>query len=108
MDFIELVIDRPLPEGVDRDDVEDDLNEALAGRGEVSGAGTGLGFSNLDVDVDPAADREEALGAVFEVLARLQVGDAVRIRPGDSVVWIRLSGWAPTIKPEDQDPPDKP
>ncbi|HEU5030992.1 MAG TPA: hypothetical protein VFV01_39180 [Spirillospora sp.] len=93
MDFIELVIDRPLPEGVDRDDVEDDLNEALAGRGEVSGAGTGLGSSNLDIDVDPAADREEALGAVFEVLARLQVGDAVRIRPGDGVVWIRLSGW---------------
>ncbi|GAA2102809.1 hypothetical protein [Actinomadura alba] len=94
MDFIEIVFDRPLPTDVDRDDVEDDLNEALEGLGEVTGAGTGLGSSNLDVD--PGANRSEMLDLVFRVLADLGVGDAARVRPGDGEVWIRPSEWRPT------------
>nr|BFE32004.1 hypothetical protein GCM10010200_042550 [Actinomadura rugatobispora] len=95
MDFIEIVFDRPLPTNIDRDDVEDDLNEALRGLGEVTGAGTGLNRSNLDVDIDPAANRSTVLALVFGVLAKLEVGDAARVRPGDQETWIRPTEWKP-------------
>ncbi|GAA2729840.1 hypothetical protein [Actinocorallia aurantiaca] len=91
MDFVEIWIDGPIE--VDRDDIEDALNEALAGAGEVSGAGSGTGGSNLDVDVFEGADRSNVLNRVFEVLNALGVGDSARVRPGDGDVWIRPSGW---------------
>ena len=45
--------------GTERDDVEEVVTAALDGHGEVTGAGSGLGLVNLDVeifDADIAAD----------------------------------------------------
>jgi hypothetical protein len=90
MDFVEVVIDRPIE--VDRDDVEDELGIALGDMGSITGAGTGEDRSNLDIDIDPATDRSMALGVIFEVLGTL-VGDAARVRPGDGEEWLRPSEW---------------
>ncbi|MCF2527839.1 hypothetical protein [Yinghuangia soli] len=91
MDFIEVVIDGPIP--VDRDDVEDSLSAALDGVGEVSGAGTGSFVSNLDLDIDPEADRDDVLRRVFAALRELDLGGSVRVRPGDGSEWFRLGEW---------------
>jgi hypothetical protein len=91
VDFVEIVIDGPIP--VDRDDIEDGLNELFEGVGEVVGAGTGVNFSNLDLEVDPSSDRAEVLNRVFSLLAALDVGDSVRVRPGDGTTWYRPSEW---------------
>ncbi|GAB3836590.1 hypothetical protein ACFPIJ_22770 [Dactylosporangium cerinum] len=55
--FIEVIGKQPLPDGVDRDDVEDLLTSALGADGEVTGAGVGMGRWNLDVEV--SADSEQ-------------------------------------------------
>ncbi|MFC4148009.1 hypothetical protein ACFO0M_17275 [Micromonospora mangrovi] len=94
MDFVEFMIDGPL--AVDRDDIEDELNRALLGRGEVTGAGTSESGSLLDVDVRATADRRAVLDAIFGVLAALEVGDSVRVRPGDEQTWLRPSEWEPS------------
>ena len=86
---MEIVIDGPIP--VDRDDIEDALNES--GLGEVNGAGTGMGVAHLDFEVNPAAHRATVLTVVFDILDRLAVGDAVRVRAGDGDFWIRQSEW---------------
>lgn len=86
MDFMEIRFDRPLP--VDRDDVEDELNDALAGIGEVSGAGSGAFGAYLDVDIDPAAAQDEVVGRVLGVLNGLGLAGLARIRPGDGTEWI--------------------
>jgi hypothetical protein len=49
--FIEVIGPQPLPDDVDRDDVEDLLVAALGGDGEVTGAGSGSGRWHLDVEV---------------------------------------------------------
>ncbi|MFI7507566.1 hypothetical protein ACIBSS_12145 [Micromonospora aurantiaca] len=90
-DFVELVIDGRID--IDRDDLEDALNEALVGRGEVTGAGTSEYGSHLDVDVLVTADRRAVLDAVFGVLAALDLGDSVQVRPGDGQTWIRPGQW---------------
>jgi hypothetical protein len=91
MDFVEVLIDGAIE--VDRDDVEDALSDALDGVGEVTGAGTSDVGSNLDVEVEPSAERSEVLGRIFEAVEQLGLGDAVRVRPGDSDDWIRPSQW---------------
>lgn len=91
MDFVEIWLDGPI--SVDRDDVEDALNEALEGIGEVTGAGSGEAGSNLDVEVDESFPRELVLGKIFLVLNELEIGDSVRVRPGDGDLWIRPSSW---------------
>jgi len=91
VDFVEIWIDGPIP--VDRDDVEDALNEALEGIGEVTGAGTAASGSNLDVEVDEAADRRHVLDQIFHVMRGLNIGDSARVRPGDGEEWFRLSEW---------------
>ncbi|MGW8884439.1 Imm21 family immunity protein [Streptomyces sp. NPDC055749] len=73
---------------VDRDDVEDALNEALAGIGEVSGAGSGAFGSHLDVDIDPTAARGEVVARVLTVLDGLGLAGLARIRPGDGTDWL--------------------
>ena len=65
VDFVEIVIHGPIPE--DRDDIE----------------------------VNPGAHRTAALSAIFDILERLAVGDAVRVRPGDGEFWIRQSNRDP-------------
>lgn len=93
VEFVEIVVDRPI--NVDRDDIEDALNEALSGIGEVTGAGVSIVGSNLDVEVDPNADRHGTLAIIFEVLRQIGLGDSVRVRPGDGDIWIRESQWKP-------------
>ncbi|MFD4598976.1 hypothetical protein ACFWPQ_13185 [Streptomyces sp. NPDC058464] len=91
VDFVEIWFDGPIP--VDRDDVEDALNEALDGMGEVTGAGTGESGSNLDVEVEESAEKDIVLSRIFTVMSELEIGDSVRIRPGDGDLWIRPSQW---------------
>ena len=91
MEFVEVVVDGAI--SVDRDDVEDALSEALDGIGEVTGAGTSGVRSNLDLEVDPDADRKETLDKIFGALVSLGLDDAVRVRPGDGLDWIRPSQW---------------
>ena len=86
MDFMEIRFDRPLP--IDRDDVEDEVNEALTGIGEVSGAGSGAFGAHLDVDIEPTAARDEVVRRVLGVLVGLGLTGMARIRPGDSTEWI--------------------
>jgi hypothetical protein len=64
--FIEVVGDRPLPDEVDRDDVEDLLAVVLGPDGEATGAGVGASIWHLDVEI--SAD-EESLAPVVERLA---------------------------------------
>ncbi|MFC9244466.1 Imm21 family immunity protein [Streptomyces sp. NPDC057136] len=87
-DFIEIRLTGALP--VDRDDIEDALNEALTGIGEVSGAGSGAFGAHLDVDIDPEAERDEAVDRVLGVLSRLGLAGMARIRPGDGSEWIEV------------------
>ncbi|MCD2443158.1 hypothetical protein LQ757_12820 [Agromyces sp. SYSU K20354] len=90
MDFMEIRFDRALP--IDRDDVEDELNEALAGLGEVSGAGSGAFGAHFDVDIDPAAARDEVVDRVLGVLSGLGLAGLARVRPGDGTEWIEVGG----------------
>ncbi|WP_091287150.1 hypothetical protein [Micromonospora haikouensis] len=91
MEFVEIVIDGPIL--VDRDDIEEGLNEALVGHGEVTGAGTSEAGSHLDVDIEPGSNRSLILERIFGVLETLSVGDSVRVRPGDGNDWVRPSEW---------------
>jgi hypothetical protein len=88
VDFVEIWLDGPIP--VDRDDVEDSLNDNLSGVGEVVGAGTGEFGSNLDVEVEQGASKKFVLDRIFAVLTELRIGDSARVRPGDGDLWIRL------------------
>lgn len=51
--FIEVIGRGPLPDDIDRDDVENLLADALGADGEVTGAGTSETGWNLDVDLEP-------------------------------------------------------
>jgi hypothetical protein len=63
---------------LERDEVEDSLQEALvaAGIGEVTGAGSGLGVSHLDVEV---TGLKEGLALVRKVLRDLEVPPSTTI-----------------------------
>jgi hypothetical protein len=71
-----------------RDEIEDPLAEALAtaGIGEVTGGGTGMGKSNIDIEV---TDRDDGLALVRRVLQDLSV-------PASTIVYVhegdRLQG----------------
>ena len=62
-----------------RDEVEDPLDEALqeAGLGEVTGGGSGMGRSNIDVEV---TDPQRGLALIREVLQGLGVARSTIIR----------------------------
>jgi hypothetical protein len=61
-----------------RDDVEDPLHDALTatGLGEVTGAGSGLGISNIDIEV---TDLHAGLALVRRVLRELKVAPSTVI-----------------------------
>jgi hypothetical protein len=61
-----------------RDDVEDPLHDALTatGLGEVTGAGSGLGVSNIDLEVN---DLQAGLALVRRVLRGLNVAPSTVI-----------------------------
>jgi hypothetical protein len=91
--FVEIRFDAPIP--VDRDDVEDEINDVLSGIGEVTGAGVGEFGAHLDVDLNEEHPEADVLGKIFGVMNELGISDAVRVRPGGREVWIRPSEWPP-------------
>jgi hypothetical protein len=62
-----------------RDEIEDPLDEALqeAGLGEVTGGGSGMGRSNIDVEV---TDPQRGLALIREVLQHLAVAPSTVIK----------------------------
>lgn len=70
--LLEVVLQSDDAAFLERDEVEDALQQALmaAGIGAVTGAGSGLGVSNLDVEV---TDLDEGLALVRKVLQDLEV-----------------------------------
>lgn len=68
--FVEVIGPQPLPDDVDRDDVEDLVVAALGEDGEVTGAGSGSGRSHLDVEVSTGF---EELPAVLRRIAAVLV-----------------------------------
>jgi hypothetical protein len=76
--FLEVVLQAADSAFLERDEVEDTLQEALgaAGLGEVTGAGAGLGVSNLDVEV---TELDAGLALVRRVLRELEVPPSTTI-----------------------------
>lgn len=70
--FLEVVLQSADFEFGGRDEIEDPLDDALreAGIGEVTGGGTGMGVSNIDVEVN---DLAAGLALVRRVLRALGV-----------------------------------
>jgi hypothetical protein len=66
-----------------RDEIEDPLDEALQseGLGEVTGGGSGMGISNIDVE---ASDPERGLVVIRQVLRDLGVAPSTIIRQSGS------------------------
>lgn len=66
-----------------RDEIADPLDDALrnAGLGEVTGGGTGMGISNIDVEAD---DPNRGLLLIREVLQKLAVAPSTVIRQSGS------------------------
>jgi hypothetical protein len=67
---------------VDRDDIEDALNE-LDGF-EVVGAGAGVSGSNLDVEIDDSIPRAEAIETVVTVLRQYRSDRGTYLRLSDT------------------------
>jgi hypothetical protein len=79
--FIEVIGRRPLPDQLDRDDVEDLLAEALGTDGEVTGAGTGETGWHLDVEIlADAPDFRQVLRRLAIALVEQNLGWIV-LRP---------------------------
>ena len=79
----------PVPLEVERDDVEDSLTEALAGMGEVTGAGWGDGRANLDVEFYEEVEDQQAEELVRSALRASGVR-AARVRI-DGGAWLQFS-----------------
>lgn len=67
-----------LPCGLD--EIEDELADALREFGEVTGAGTGVSGSNIDVEIDNKIAEAEALKIVREALADLNLPSSTVIK----------------------------
>lgn len=80
--FLEIVLESADFTLDGRDEVEDPLHEALtaAGIGEVTGGGSGMGKSNIDVEV---SDLEAGLALVRRVLRDLKVAASTVIYAGE-------------------------
>lgn len=72
MMFAELHFPSLLP--VDRDDVEDALNEVGGDLFEVTGAGVGISGSNLDLEV--SGEIPEAIRQLTAIMKRFDIRDA--------------------------------
>jgi hypothetical protein len=86
--FFDITFADEGPEYVGRFEVEDPLDDALraAGVGEVTGGGSGLGRSNVDVD---ASDLEAGLRVIRQVLRDWKVAPSTKIYyfgDGDTVL----------------------
>jgi hypothetical protein len=77
MDAFIYTIER-LPCGID--ELEDALDLALGGRGEVTGTGTGPAGCNIDVFIkDGAMSEEQALLLIRRALADYELPDTTRV-----------------------------
>ncbi|WP_073834234.1 hypothetical protein [Micromonospora sp. CB01531] len=79
--FVEIIGDQHLPDAVDRDDVEELLEQTLGDEGSVTGAGTGDGRWHLDVEIDTDGQQAQFL---VQRLAQALVDAGlgwVRVRP---------------------------
>jgi hypothetical protein len=93
--FLEIVLESADFTFDGRDEVEDPLHEALtaAGIGEVTGGGSGMGKSNIDVEV---SDLETGLALVRRVLRDLKVAASTVIyaQQGDQAAGTgRIAGY---------------
>lgn len=70
--FFEIVL---VNLSLDRDEVEERLEEAFKTDGEITGAGTGMGQCHLDLEVVPGLDRDEVLERIREVLDGLEIDE---------------------------------
>jgi hypothetical protein len=87
--FVEIHFPHSLE--VDRDEIEDDLEDALGDDGEVVGAGTGEAGSNLDVEVGPTVGRDDALRVIARVVHGLAPDSGARMRPDDTREWVLVA-----------------
>ena len=55
-----------------RDEIEDLLEDALGDQGEVTGGGTGLGGSNIDLEITSEMSVRDVLELIRAVLGRLK------------------------------------
>jgi hypothetical protein len=62
-----------------RDEIEDLIEQRLGGKGEVTGGGTGLGGSNIDIEVEDDVGAEEALRLVRAVLQEINTAKDTEI-----------------------------
>ena len=77
--FLEIVFKSSDFQFAGRDEIEDPLEEALiqSGVGEVTGGGSGMGFSNIDVEVK---DFDIGLKIIRNVLQSLKVSKTTIIK----------------------------
>lgn len=73
------------PLNVERAEVEDELETAFLGIGEVTGAGVGQTGSHLDLDVDEAVPADDIRLRIIAVLTALQVSIRAKIVVGSQV-----------------------
>ena len=86
-----MVAELHLPSGlaVDRDDVEDAIAACIDGVGEISGAGTGMFGSNLDLDLRDDVNVHVLVMAIMGSLDALGVSRA-RLRFDGEKRWLPL------------------
>ncbi len=63
--------------GVGRDEIEEALEAALEGVGEVTGGGAGTGGWNIDLEVSDCQEPEEVLAVVRIVLRRFGITEGM-------------------------------
>jgi hypothetical protein len=94
MTFIELGLEGPLPDDLDRDDLEDELAADLGDDGEITGAGTALDrpWTHLDIELCGDVDRDEALHRIAGTLRRLGVAHlaTLSLETGERIEVTRL------------------
>lgn len=62
-----------------RDEIEDLIEQSLSGKGEVTGGGTGLGGSNIDIEFEDDLGIDEALRRIRAVLSGINVAKDTEI-----------------------------
>lgn len=60
---------------IERDFVEERLEEILEGKGEVTGGGAGIDGANIDIELEKGSGNEETIEAIETELIRLKMPD---------------------------------
>jgi hypothetical protein len=80
--FIDIYFPPHLP--IDRDLIQEELEQQLGLRGEVVGAGGSDAGSNLDLEVFEPVDRRSVIAAIVSTLDRLGVPDETILALSDT------------------------